>query len=260
MGQAKPLATTLAPDQTPGGKMSNCRFASIPKWVQALKPGLGPLAVYTALAQYANTDRECWPSVATLADDLGVSGDTVTRHIKALVALGAVQKTNRWAATGQTSNLYVLPMSPDAAALPSSEGWVDDPHPCGTPPPHPCGTPPRTIAAHPPARLRHEQDKRTKPMNNTPNVVRKVTPARVPVVLDIETAQALKATRAAYVLHLARQTKDVRNPQAFVAWLGHKFDEEHQDAVVGMIRRSSGVMRPETMLDRVLGMRGSVSA
>jgi len=227
-------------------------FAAIPKWVQALKPGLGPLAVYGALAQYANKDRECWPSVATLADDLGVSGDTVTRHIRALVGLGAVRKTNRWAATGQTSNLYVLPMSPDEAALPSSEGWVDDPHGCGTPP--------RTVAGHPPARLRYKQDKGTKPKNTRPSVVREVRPVCAPVVLDTETAEVLGATRAAYVQHVGRQTKEVRNPEAFAGWLARQFDEQHQDAVVGMIQRSSGGMRPETMLDRVLGLRGSVCA
>tara|TARA_R110000824_G_scaffold273610_2_gene462100 strand:+ start:258 stop:509 length:252 start_codon:yes stop_codon:yes gene_type:complete len=41
-------------------------------------------AVYSILSIYANKNRKCWPSIATVADTAGVSYRTVSRALREL--------------------------------------------------------------------------------------------------------------------------------------------------------------------------------
>ena len=41
-------------------------------------------AVYSILCIYANKNRKCWPSIATIADTSGVSYRTITRALREL--------------------------------------------------------------------------------------------------------------------------------------------------------------------------------
>lgn len=72
---------------------------------------LGPygIAVYAALARFANRDEECWPSYATIAERTGVSRSQIIRMLAKLVELKIVAVTPRYNEKGeQTSNLYML--------------------------------------------------------------------------------------------------------------------------------------------------------
>lgn len=63
------------------------------------------------LANRANDDGECYPSVATIAKRCGISDRAVTNKIKYLVENGWVERTNRSIDGIKTSNLYRLPDS-----------------------------------------------------------------------------------------------------------------------------------------------------
>lgn len=68
-------------------------------------------ALYALLTTYANdAGRDtCYPRQETLAEQLGVSVDTVQRHIRALDDLGVIQVMPRYRADGgRVSNDYVL--------------------------------------------------------------------------------------------------------------------------------------------------------
>jgi biotin operon repressor len=54
-----------------------------------------------ALADHANSDGECWPSMKRIAQLTGVSSRQVSTHIVALEALGYVTKGNRRRYAGQ---------------------------------------------------------------------------------------------------------------------------------------------------------------
>lgn len=71
--------------------------------------GTTGIALYCALAMYANKTRECWPSRATLARQLAVSEQTVGKYLSKLEEVGLVRIEPRFDEDGrQTSNLYVL--------------------------------------------------------------------------------------------------------------------------------------------------------
>jgi len=57
--------------------------------------------VLMALADHANSDGECWPSMKRIAQLTGVSSRQVSTHIVALEALGYVTKGNRRRYAGQ---------------------------------------------------------------------------------------------------------------------------------------------------------------
>jgi hypothetical protein len=71
---------------------------------------LDELRLYADIASYTNSDREAWPSTATLADDLGFDRRRVNRATKGLVGLGLleVEQRMRKGKGGYTSNLYRL--------------------------------------------------------------------------------------------------------------------------------------------------------
>lgn len=72
---------------------------------------LGPhgIAVYTALARFANTDQECWPSRRAIHERTGVSLPQINRELNKLVDFGLILITPQFNEKGdQTSNLYTL--------------------------------------------------------------------------------------------------------------------------------------------------------
>lgn len=71
------------------------------------------LLVLMALADYADDERQCFPTVPTLADHAGVSERTVKRSTKTLAELGEITVETRQDAGGaSTSNLYTLMVLP----------------------------------------------------------------------------------------------------------------------------------------------------
>jgi hypothetical protein len=72
---------------------------------------LGPhgIAVYAALARFANHDQECWPTYRTITDRTGVSRRQIVREIEKLEDLKIIAITRRVDEKGQrTSHLYTL--------------------------------------------------------------------------------------------------------------------------------------------------------
>jgi DNA-binding MarR family transcriptional regulator len=78
--------------------------------VHAKTIGATALAVYTALARYANRKTgECWPSIARLAHLLDLARNTVKTALRRLEAAGLIIiKRRRDAAGDATSHLYTL--------------------------------------------------------------------------------------------------------------------------------------------------------
>lgn len=67
------------------------------------------IAVYAALARFANTDQECWPSRRAIHERTGVSLPQITRELSKLLALNLISITPQFNENGeQTSNLYTL--------------------------------------------------------------------------------------------------------------------------------------------------------
>ena len=87
-------------------------FVIVPNWVaELLKPT--ELATYVALGKYAdNKTKECWPSLNTIAKDLGKSKPSVITAIKALEKKGVVKVDKRkndkgdWARNHYTLMVY----------------------------------------------------------------------------------------------------------------------------------------------------------
>lgn len=71
------------------------------------------VCTYAVLAEAANQDRTCWPSVATIGDRAGQSEPTVRRNINELRNLGWVKVEERRREDGsQTSNVYRIYRTP----------------------------------------------------------------------------------------------------------------------------------------------------
>lgn len=88
-------------------KLQPAPFAVIPEWVMDCTTPTEE-RVYLYLVRYANAERVCWPSHATLAQRTRFSVRTVQRAIKGLVAKGCLSVSPRVDADGQTSNLYIV--------------------------------------------------------------------------------------------------------------------------------------------------------
>lgn len=87
-------------------------WSSVPNWViRSNKLQGSEKLLYIALLNRANAKGECWPSLATLANDVGTSTRTVLRKLDDLESKGLVKKTRRAnASIGNVSNMYrVLP-------------------------------------------------------------------------------------------------------------------------------------------------------
>ena len=65
--------------------------------------------VYMYLKDRADSEGRCWPSIKTIALELGLSRSTVKRALDDLCKAGLLQKDQRWRENGSyTSNLYNL--------------------------------------------------------------------------------------------------------------------------------------------------------
>lgn len=63
------------------------------------------VAVYTYLADRADKNGECWPSVKTIAGDIKLSPATVRRAIKDLRKAGLIETQQRYREHGGKSSL-----------------------------------------------------------------------------------------------------------------------------------------------------------
>jgi len=72
------------------------------------------LVIMLCLADHANDNGECWPSIAQLAERARIAPANVTRHIKELEAAGYLTVTR----TSGTHNTYVMSATPGENAAP----------------------------------------------------------------------------------------------------------------------------------------------
>lgn len=72
--------------------------------------GIGGIAIYSVLQRYADrTTGQCWPSIATIGNKLGLSKNSVKKHLQHLSALGLISISPRANAEGShTSHLYTV--------------------------------------------------------------------------------------------------------------------------------------------------------
>lgn len=63
------------------------------------------IVVYAYLADRANKDGECWPSIPTIAKDLKLSQNTVRRAIQDLRKEGLIETERRYRKHGGDSSL-----------------------------------------------------------------------------------------------------------------------------------------------------------
>ena len=72
------------------------------------------LVIMLCLADHANDNGECWPSIARLAERARIAPANVTRHIKELEAAGYLTVTR----TSGTHNTYVVSATRARSAAP----------------------------------------------------------------------------------------------------------------------------------------------
>jgi biotin operon repressor len=93
-----------------GARFDITHFTVIPLWILKHKSlSITAKLCYAELRSFSNRDAEkgVWPSLATMAEDLGASEETISRAIAELVKIGAVCKVTRANKQGhRTSNLY----------------------------------------------------------------------------------------------------------------------------------------------------------
>ncbi|NYZ70247.1 helix-turn-helix domain-containing protein, partial [Endozoicomonas sp. SM1973] len=79
-------------------------------WANQQNLGVTAKAVLKALAEFANTENKCWPSIQTIGDISGASRSSVKRCIKILKELDLIDYFWRKCKNGKenTSNIYVL--------------------------------------------------------------------------------------------------------------------------------------------------------
>ena len=67
------------------------------------------VTVYMYLRDRANVQGSCWPSIYTIAQDLGLSRSTVKRALNDLVTSGYLKKEPRYREDGsKSSNLFTV--------------------------------------------------------------------------------------------------------------------------------------------------------
>ena len=64
--------------------------------------------VYAVLASHADRNRQCWPSIRTIADEARMTNRTVIRALEWLEEAWYISRTTRNTGRGRTSNLYTL--------------------------------------------------------------------------------------------------------------------------------------------------------
>lgn len=73
---------------------------------KVVMPNAGRKLVAVALADMANDDGSCWPSLRTLSARCNLSEDSVRNHLHALEAIGILKASPRFQDGRQTSNVY----------------------------------------------------------------------------------------------------------------------------------------------------------
>lgn len=63
------------------------------------------ISVYIYLADRANTEKVCWPSIPTISKDLNLSESTVRRALNDLRKFGLIKSEQRYRANGGNSSL-----------------------------------------------------------------------------------------------------------------------------------------------------------
>ena len=103
-------------------------------WHQALKPV--PKLILMALADAADDQGICWPSVATLASKVGVSTRTVRRVMQELISGKLLAAEQRYRSDGScTSNRYRLQLAGGDKLSPAPDASDTTPgHACQGPP------------------------------------------------------------------------------------------------------------------------------
>ena len=64
--------------------------------------------VLLMLSNYADSQGKCWPSLAKLADECGMSQSQIRKCVAKLEKLGMVRRQMQMRSYGQTSNMYYL--------------------------------------------------------------------------------------------------------------------------------------------------------
>ena len=95
----------------------------------------GALAVFMALASFANAAGLCWPSQSTIARQLGKSRSWVCEKIKILLKRGYITLQHQYLEKGgQTSNIYqLIPSSPVSTPSPRQPADTAPHQPADTP-------------------------------------------------------------------------------------------------------------------------------
>lgn len=88
--------------------MTETGWSSVPNWVIRTDKLHGTEKwVYITLLNRANSKGECWPSLATLQKEVGVSKNTVLKTLKSLEEKGLIDRVRRRTSTDEyVSNLY----------------------------------------------------------------------------------------------------------------------------------------------------------
>jgi DNA-binding transcriptional ArsR family regulator len=99
------------------------------------------------LANYADADFSCWPSVKRLCADTGMGERTVQRSLKALEAAGLVRRDERRRPDGsRTSDRLTLVFEGGANLTPPPANLAPAPRKFDTTPPQICHPPPANLA------------------------------------------------------------------------------------------------------------------
>jgi hypothetical protein len=111
------------------------RFFSVDNdFIDVHAKALGPHAVtvYLVLCRHANRrTKQCWPSIAHMADLTGLARSTVKKALTRLYEAGLIDREERWDAAGDhATNLYTL-LDPSPAAV---KQWQAPPEGGGRPP------------------------------------------------------------------------------------------------------------------------------
>lgn len=80
-------------------------------------------AVYMVLATYADKEGVCWPSVVTLAKDLGCTIKTVSRALTVLSNAGIISRQRRW---NNSSIINLMERKDSSVPTPSEDSSVQE--------------------------------------------------------------------------------------------------------------------------------------
>ncbi len=113
------------------GSAKQVGFVILPAEIMKLAPTIGPAAVlvYAVLAQHADEDGVCWPSVRRVAEMSGMSTSTIRRSLKALTSNSVLAVEVRSDRMGQSSNIYRLLITQEPPYENDRGGLSNLPHP-----------------------------------------------------------------------------------------------------------------------------------